>query len=52
MPKLASTLDVEPLLEDQELDLSVRYWEGAVHADGDGGRSPLTGQGYLELAGY
>jgi predicted secreted hydrolase len=46
------SLDVEPYLENQELDLSVRYWEGAVRARGYGPAGPLTAQGYLELAGY
>jgi predicted secreted hydrolase len=45
-------LEVRPYLEDQELALSVRYWEGAVHADGRGPLGPLRAQGYLELAGY
>jgi predicted secreted hydrolase len=45
-------LEIRPYLEDQELDLSVRYWEGAVHAAGRGPGGALTGQGYLELAGY
>lgn len=47
------TLDVEPLLRDQELDLAFRYWEGAVRVRGrsrDG--TPLTGHGYVELTGY
>ena len=52
IPKVGVTLDVRPYLEDQELSLSVRYWEGAVHAQGMGPRGVLTAQGYLELAGY
>jgi predicted secreted hydrolase len=52
VPRAGIELDVEPYLENQELDLSVRYWEGAVRADGLGPGGPLTGQGYLELAGY
>jgi predicted secreted hydrolase len=45
-------LTIRPYLEHQELDLSVRYWEGAVYAEGRGPAGVLTGQGYLELAGY
>jgi predicted secreted hydrolase len=45
-------LEIRPYLENQELDLSVRYWEGAVHAQGQGPGGELTAQGYLELAGY
>jgi predicted secreted hydrolase len=42
-------LRIKPLLDDQEMDLSVRYWEGAVAVyEGD----VLVGRGYLELAGY
>jgi predicted secreted hydrolase len=51
-PVVGLTLDVTPYLENQELDLSVRYWEGAVRAEGRGPSGPLTAQGYLELAGY
>jgi predicted secreted hydrolase len=45
-------LEIRPYLPHQEVDLSVRYWEGAVHADGPGARGRVTAQGYLELAGY
>lgn len=45
-------LEIRPYLDDQELALSVRYWEGAVHAEGRGPLGALTAQGYLELAGY
>jgi predicted secreted hydrolase len=49
---LGIDLTIRPYLEHQELDLSVRYWEGAVYAEGRGPAGALTGQGYLELAGY
>jgi predicted secreted hydrolase len=52
VPSAGIVLNVRPYLEQQELELSVRYWEGAVYADGDGPRGHLTAQGYLELAGY
>jgi predicted secreted hydrolase len=52
IPAAALTLSVEPRIPDQEIDLSVRYWEGAVRASGQGRDGPLAGQGYLELAGY
>lgn len=46
-------LTVEPRLPDQELDLSFRYWEGAVGVTGtgEGGRA-VEGRGYAELTGY
>lgn len=45
-------LDVIPLLNDQELNLSYRYWEGAVSVSGNKNGKPISGQGYVELAGY
>lgn len=52
VPEEGISLDIEPYLEQQELELSVRYWEGAVRAEGEGPAGALTGEGYLELAGY
>jgi predicted secreted hydrolase len=43
-------LAIEARLDDQELDLAVRYWEGAVEAADRAGA--ITAVGYLELAGY
>jgi predicted secreted hydrolase len=51
-PRAGISLDIAPYLQNQELALSVRYWEGAVHAEGRGPGGPVTAQGYLELAGY
>lgn len=45
-------LGIEPVLDSQEIDLSVRYWEGAVRVDGTSRGEPVDGSGYLELAGY
>jgi predicted secreted hydrolase len=42
-------LEVVPVMNAQELDVSVRYWEGAVDVLRDGAR---IGRGYVELAGY
>jgi len=49
----ALTLEIEPLMDDQELDARAStgtvYWEGAVRArQGD----KEAGRGYLELTGY
>lgn len=50
VPGAGIDLDVEPYIPNQELVLSVRYWEGAVRASlADGATG---GEGYLELAGY
>ena len=52
IPSRELSLELEPVLDDQELDLTVRYWEGAVRAKGHSDTGLVTGQGYLELAGY
>jgi predicted secreted hydrolase len=46
-------LAIEPRIPDQELDLSFRYWEGAVSVTGSGeGGAAVSGRGYVELTGY
>jgi predicted secreted hydrolase len=45
-------LAITPSLRDQELRLSVRYWEGAVEIAGRSRGAEIRGSGYLELAGY
>ena len=37
-------------MPNQELDVSVRYWEGAVRVENPDGT--LQGRGYVELTGY
>ncbi|MDZ7778924.1 MAG: lipocalin-like domain-containing protein [Gemmatimonadota bacterium] len=52
-PNRGLDLTVEPVLDDQELDLAFRYWEGAVRVRGTGvGGRPVEGRGYVELTGY
>ncbi|MEJ2688147.1 MAG: lipocalin-like domain-containing protein [Gammaproteobacteria bacterium] len=45
-------LRIHPLLADQEVNLAVRYWEGAVGVSGQRNGHSVNGQGYVELAGY
>jgi predicted secreted hydrolase len=52
MPARGLTLDLVPRLDDQELHVSPRYWEGAVVVQGRDGGGPVTGHGYVELVGY
>jgi predicted secreted hydrolase len=52
VPALALDLTVTPLVADQELDLAVRYWEGAVRVEGTADGRPVGGEGYVELVGY
>lgn len=52
LPRHGLELETKALLEDQELDVSFSYWEGAVDAEGKQGDEPLRGRGYLEMVGY
>ena len=45
-------LDLTPLLDDQEIDGAVRYWEGAVRVTGTADGRPVSGHGYVEMTGY
>jgi predicted secreted hydrolase len=45
-------LEVTPYLADQQLDVAVRYWEGAVQVRGTSDTQPISGNGYVELVGY
>ena len=45
-------LTVQPVQRDQELRVSVHYWEGAVDVSGTAGGQPVQGRGYVELTGY
>ena len=45
-------VEIVPLINDQELNVSYRYWEGAVSVTGTKNGKPISGQGYVELAGY
>jgi len=52
VPSQGLSLDVTPALADQELPVSVRYWEGAVSVSGTHDGQTVRGQGYVELTGY
>ena len=52
LPDLGLALDVAPVLDDQELFTTVRYWEGAVDVTGSRDDIEVTGRGYVELTGY
>lgn len=42
-------LRLSPLTKDQELDLSVRLWSGAVEVTGEQSGTPVAGSGRIEL---
>lgn len=53
IPKLDLTLQAEPLMPNQELNVATAtYWEGAVGFTGTQGSAQLNGKGYVELTGY
>jgi predicted secreted hydrolase len=52
VPAEELVLQVVPLLPDQELDLTFRYWEGAVRVEGTREGKAVEGRGYVELTGY
>jgi predicted secreted hydrolase len=52
IPGAGLALEIAPHLADQELNVTVRYWEGAVRVAGNAAGRPLTGNGYVELTGY
>jgi predicted secreted hydrolase len=45
-------LNIVPVMNDQELITTVRYWEGAVDVSGDRDGTFVDGRGYVELTGY
>ncbi len=53
---LGLDLSISPRLVDQEMQTpgtaAVTYWEGSVEVTGTSGKTPVDGEGYLELTGY
>lgn len=52
IPSEEISLEIQPLLADQELDLQYTYWEGAVRVTGSANGQTVTGFGYVEMTGY
>ncbi len=52
VPEQDLELNVVPVISDQELFTTVRYWEGAVDVAGTRGGERISGRGYVELTGY
>jgi predicted secreted hydrolase len=52
VPRFGLELDVAPVISDQELFTTVRYWEGAVDVKGEHDLRSVEGRGYVELTGY
>ncbi|NDJ52875.1 MAG: hypothetical protein GYB68_07315, partial [Chloroflexi bacterium] len=52
LPTLDLVIEIDPLVVDQEMDVSTVYWEGAVEITATQGGNVLRGFGYVELTGY
>jgi predicted secreted hydrolase len=52
VPSADLRLILTPWLADQEMDVSQKYWEGAVKAEGMRNGQRVAGNGYVELTGY
>jgi predicted secreted hydrolase len=46
------TLEIIPYLEDQEMNVSYIYWEGAVRVRATLANQEIIGNGYVEMTGY
>ena len=52
VPRFGIQVTVTPVIPNQELFTTVRYWEGAVDVQGSRDGRPIEGRGYVELTGY
>lgn len=52
IPSLDLVLTGEPLMPNQEVSVSTRYWEGAVRFTGTLAGEPISAEGYVEMTGY
>ena len=52
VPGQGLEVELSPVMADQELFTTVRYWEGAVDVRGRRDGAPIEGRGYVELTGY
>lgn len=52
LPSQDLVLTITPVMPNQELVTTVRYWEGAVDVRGTRSGKDIEGMGYVELTGY
>lgn len=52
VPRFGLDVTITPVIADQELFTTVRYWEGAVDVSGSRDGNSIAGRGYVELTGY
>ena len=52
IPSRNISLTIRPAIKNQELNLSIKYWEGSVITEGTFEGKNIAGRGYIELTGY
>lgn len=52
IPKHNLSLNLAPLFPDQEMDVSVRYYEGTLSVSGSMNGEKIDGNGFIEMTGY
>ncbi|MDZ7659663.1 lipocalin-like domain-containing protein [Fodinibius sp.] len=52
IPKKDLTLDLATLFDDQEMAVSVQYYEGTVSVSGSMNGEDISGNGFIEMTGY
>jgi predicted secreted hydrolase len=52
IPSEELEMDVTTVFDDQEMTVSVQYYEGAVHVSGKFRDEAIDGNGYIEMTGY
>lgn len=52
IPAESINLEITPYIKNQELNVSIHYWEGAVKITGNSTNEKVIGEGYVELTGY
>lgn len=52
IPSADIQLNIKPYVADQEMLVSIIYWEGAVNIGGQSNSRTVTGRGFVEMTGY
>ncbi len=52
LPRYDIDLTIDPLIDNQEMNVAFTYYEGATVVRGTMDGKPVTGAGYVELTGY
>jgi len=52
IPSQQLQIDITSLMDNQELNVSFTYWEGAVKVDATWAGKSITSKGYVEMTGY